>query len=353
MFTRVPALAALTVALSLALGQVDGQVRSLQGEHAPAAGLQTFAFGIPGAALFERAKLVVDFWNDSTRADFTELCVVVYTLLDVAFIVAYIALFAAVLKRLRNGPEQAEALGWLGQRARRPFWPLAALAAADVIEDILLALVATGTLPASWGWVAACLAATVAKWLLVAHAVGMVVALLREQSAWLRRVLGELRHAVWRLRVPALLSGAFGLLMLADPTGQGPDLLRRWMDGRTWIWAIVATLLFCAALWAAARRIVLGDDVGPGEGARPGRGLAFAAAGIALIAAGVIGGLPRLTGVGIVALGVFVAGELWRRLFGRAAVDLETQRVARAAAERRASAGFPIATTCSCASGAS
>jgi hypothetical protein len=337
---RVPPLLVAATAAFLALGQVDGLLRRLQSENASASGLQSLVLGWPNGELFARARGVIEFWHSGGRHGFVERCVVTYTLLDVLFIALYSSLALVVLYRLCGTSTAGADAGWLSRQARAPLGCVLALAAVDLIEDALLLAVATRRLPGTDAVLLTCLAATAIKWILVLVVVGLVAARLRERSAWFSALVTDTWRSLWALRTPALLSVAFGLLLLGDPTGQASDLLRRWMDSDwTGAWSIAATGAFGLGLWAAARRILLGRYNPPNSDVSPPQWLILGL-GTVLVAGGLWRDLTRLAGVGGVILVVWAAGGL-RYFFGLR--ELVAQRASRALDERSDSAKFPPA----------
>ena len=173
------------------------------------------------------------------------------TVLDFAFIVIYVFLLRGLRKWL---PAASAAGGFISALA----------AVADVVENLLRIVMVAGD-TAWWLLVYLAWVATTAKWLSLAAVVLLLAIAWRGQG--LSTGPGEFTRqrlsALWRLRVPMVLVGVWGLFLILDPTGQSADTFRRWLDdvGRfviSALWTFGAASLLGFATWTtAARRSVL------------------------------------------------------------------------------------------------
>lgn len=280
---------ALLVALGLWLvrHQADGVLASLQG----AAGSGGYGVGDLGPASVERVRDVLAAWSQSKAVAHTALGV--YFVLDLLFIAAYALVLVRMFKRLGTPDVSAHPMDRAAQHPAR--W-IVALAGADVAENALRLVVALndgefrGFIWLSW-------AATVATWVFLAAVLVLLGWVWRHSSRWSR----DTGSALLRLRVPLLLLGPFGLLVVFDPSDQLADTFRRWLDspGQFAVSAsctLVAVALLGLATWTTTRRSILAaytdDDKQPS--------------------------LVRWGGAAVLLGGGAVAG--WRNLAGLAAV---------------------------------
>lgn len=219
------------VCLWLALGQVDGLLRQVQSADRAAGGVESLASGWPDAGMVQRTQDLAAVWQAESTEGLAGASFVTYTALDVAFIVAYGVLFLGLARRLRPRAQRVARGRLKSFAAESPGRAIAALAVLDLIEDALrLKIVLPSDAPSdaliwvSWG-------VTTLKWCAAMAVLALLGALVHERRDELAALGRRLAGALWRLRVLALPSLAFGALLLADPTQQSPDLLRRWLDG--------------------------------------------------------------------------------------------------------------------------
>ncbi len=290
----------LAIGLWLMLRQVDGLLVQLQREGYGGYGVNDLGPLSP-AGLVEQVKAVLVVWqaNDALAHP----AFYAYMALDAIFIALYAGLLHTLIRRVA-APKRAEV--WL-----------VALIAADLLENVLrIAIVATASHAAIL--VYAAWLATVAKWLTLAAVVLLVV-----NAGRARRLhnahsdrKGRTLWALWRLRIPVLLLGAFGLFLIFDPTGQSPDTFRRWLDtGGGFVsslaWTVGATALLSAVTWTSIRRSVLaGYDVAE-HGPHAWRWGLFA---VALAAIAFALDWVNLLALSVVILLVFGLGAFARRL---------------------------------------
>jgi hypothetical protein len=290
----------LAIGLWLMLRQVDGLLVQLQREGFGGYGANDLGPLSP-TGLVEQVKAVLVVWQANDALAYPAFYA--YMALDTVFIALYAGLLHTLIRRAA-APKRAE------------IW-LVALIAADLLENALrIAIVATGSHAAIL--VYAAWFATVAKWLTLA-----AVVLLVANAGRARRLHEGHGHsasrtlwALWRLRIPLLLLGGFGLLLIFDPTGQAPDTFRRWLDSgdgfaSSLAWTAGATALLSAVTWTTVRRTVLaGYDVAE-HGPHPWRWGLFAVA-LATIAFAV--DWVNLLGFAVVILLVFLLGAFARGL---------------------------------------
>jgi hypothetical protein len=335
---RLRTLLVLCAACWLALGQLDGVLRSLQRGGVGDYGANAFGPLLSPRGLPEHVSDILALWSrDPTLAIATFSA---YTVVDVLFIGAYTLLLLRLLDLLKRTGRyvipldgSTMPLQWLAHHAGAL---VLITAGADMLENILREVIVAG----NWGpapLVYAAWAATQVKWLALAVVVIVLVALWR--AVGLSSGPGAItRDTIWalgRLRIPVVLLGAWGLFVIFDPTAQTADTFRRWFDDRETFATSAAfgfgtVLLLCAVTWTAVRRALLaGFAVSPKE---PRWYLWLIA--LAVLAGGVLAGWKNLVGLAAVIALVFVAGGvevLLRRWAARAeakAVPVQGKAVA-------------------------
>jgi hypothetical protein len=264
---RLRTLLVLCAACWFALGQLDGVLKILQEGGVGAYGANAFGPLSP-IGLQGKVRQLLEIWNN--EATLAIVTFIVYTAVDVAFIVLYGWLLLRLAKQLlvtappeESSPEKSPseiALARLSRRAPTLIWMAMA---ADAAEDVLRLVMVTATVT-WWPIVYGAWLLTLAKWMLLAAVAAVLV------HAWRRVGLtkgpGAITPAVWwaikRLRIPIVLLGTWGLLILFDPTQQTADTFRRWLDDPKTglslaLWTLIAVALLGLATWAAIRRAVL------------------------------------------------------------------------------------------------
>ena len=286
----------LSAGLWLMLRQVDGVLAELQLAGYGGYGVADLGPLSP-AGLPAQVKALLTVWQANHAL--AHAAFYVYTAIDTIFIALYAGLLHALLRRVGASPR---ANGWL-----------IAAVVADLLENALrVAIVAAGShapvlVYTAWLATSAKSLALLAVLLLVAHAL------------YARRVEirgGGTLEALWRVRIPLVLLGPFGLLLIFDPTGQSPDTFRRWFDdgGRfvtSLLWTVGGTALLSAVAWTTVRRTVLGASA---VAARPPQAARWALAAVALSAIAFGLGWTNLLGFVVVIVLVFGLGVLARAL---------------------------------------
>ncbi len=234
----------------------------------------------PGMLGSPWARKASTHWNDALSGDLIDglepqvvwsRMVLFYQLLDLCFIVIYtIALLAvvrAVQKKLQDGPQGEEYRGkWpvtvRGQTISGASWLVVALAAADLLENVLHTLMAIQRCPDPRGCVPDSLidgsvVVTLVKWGLLAVVIvaGALAARRAWEPFWART--RELVVATWEQRFSLLAFlpiAALSVLPLgsvvSDLFDQLPDVQRRWLDGWSDLFDLGwAALIFVFAVW--------------------------------------------------------------------------------------------------------
>lgn len=302
----------LTLALWLALRQVDGVLGYLQSTGSGGYGANDLYTVAPGG-LAEHVQDLLRVWKGTRPV--SHVAFAVYTALDVVFVGLYTLIFLLLFERL-GAPEGAmkpidRALG------RAPL-VVAILAGADLVEDAVRAVMVASASSALWLVLLAWFATTV-KWVALATVLLLLV------RAWQRvglpegpgRWTSDSWWALGRLRVPAFFVAAVGFMLVVDPTGQVRDSFRRWLDSPEQFLAsagftVGGVALLGLAIWTTARRAVLGDYR---VALRPLSPLRWALVAVVLAAVAWKLDLRNLAGPAV-AIGAVAVLELWWILFG-------------------------------------
>ena len=260
----------LAIGLWLMLRQVDGVLRELRYE-----GFGGYVVGDLGplspTGLVAQVKALLSVWEANRQL--AHAAFATHTVLDVVFIVVYAGLLQALIRRVGAPPRAND---WL-----------IATVVADVTENLLRVAIVVVDRPNALLMHAAWLATSV-KWLSLA---GVVVLVAYAARAAVRAgpsgATGRMLWAVWRLRIPFALLGAFGMFLIFDPSGQSPDIFRRWFDdgGRFisgLLWTVGATVLLAAATWTTVRRVVIADYDVAEHGPHAGRWMLAAVAALVI-----------------------------------------------------------------------
>ncbi len=253
-------LAVVVVAVWLVLVELDGFLGQLQQEGRGAYTIADLGPFNP-AELQDTVKDLLKVWRDA--GGIADAAVSAHLLVDtLLFIPAYAVLLGLLLQRARRALPQSIRRGELGTAAAKWPWVLGLVVVADLFENGLRMFVVWGD-NTSWLLLHAAWVSTMAKWLFLALALGLLTALvaragreIQVRAKWL-----PVGYALWRVRVPCVLIAAWAAFLLFDPTGQAPDLFRRWLDGGGLVLQLVGTLVasavFGLAAWMTVRRVVL------------------------------------------------------------------------------------------------
>jgi hypothetical protein len=324
---RLRTLLVLCAACWLLLGQLDGVLKLLQEGGVGAYGANAFGPLSP-IGLQDKVRQLLAIWNTEPTLAITTFSV--YTAIDLVFIAVYGWLLLTLAELLGVRGAAASPLDRLARRA--PELTVLAMAA-DVLEDLLRTVMVTATV-SSWLVVYVAWALTTMKWLLLAAVVAGLV------HAWRRMGLvsgpGAITADVWwaikRLRIPILLLGAWGLIVLFDPTQQTADTFRRWLDDlgsglSDTAWTFGTAALLGLATWAAIRRAVLANSFV--ETAKPPRWWLWLAMLVAL-GVGVTLGWTNLLGFAVaIGLVFLITAFVWL-------LERREQRDERGTAQERA-----------------
>jgi hypothetical protein len=262
----------LAIGLWLMLRQVDGVLRELRFQ-----GFGGYVVGDLGplspAGLVAQVQALLSVWK--ANHPLAHAAFATYSVLDTVFIVVYAGLLYSLIRRV-------------GAPTRANDW-LIATVVADVAENLLrVVIVVVDSHDPLLVLVYGAWLATSVKWLALATVLVLVLYASREAArAGPSGATGRMLWGVWRLRIPFVLLGAFGMFLIFDPSGQSPDIFRRWFDsgGRfvsALLWTVGATVLLAAVTWTTVRRVVIaGYDVAE-RGPHIGRWLAAAAVALAV-----------------------------------------------------------------------
>ncbi|GAA2475376.1 hypothetical protein [Winogradskya humida] len=292
---RLRWLAYLTGAMTFywVLRSVDSLLKQVQESGSDQfGGMESLGGGLlPGSAMARTGSLL-RVWH-AAEAQVRETIVTtatLYTLVDGLLILCCLALLVDVCRRLHDLPAHPDAsvgARWelfhrIAVSGRAWRIPVVA-AAADAIEDVLRWMLVREACDAGDGYsppgmvVGAVWLATTAKIVLLVLSVAVIVLLAHDRGVTRGR-WGSIWWSVRRLRVPIGATLAFAGLLLGDPTGQGADLIRSWIDswadaGRG-VFAVAGAALLGFTGWLITRRLVLAsqdDQSAPRDDASAGR----------------------------------------------------------------------------------